>query len=89
MSFAVCLAVAALTFCGGLSAAGQERRTPDLCVLNADGTGFRVITDDEAVESRPSWSPDDKKLIYSSAGKYHSRIHRDIRKGNEGTYCYE
>jgi TolB protein len=38
----------------------------DLFFVNADGTGLRRLTDDEARELSPSWSPDGSKLAFSS-----------------------
>ncbi len=40
---------------------------PDIWIINADGTGLRQLTSSvESLESRPTWSPDGKKILFES-----------------------
>jgi Tol biopolymer transport system component len=52
-----------------------------ICVINADGSGFKPLTDpnDRAANHAPSWSPDGSKIAYSS------NLARDDN-GNEEIY---
>jgi Tol biopolymer transport system component len=41
--------------------------TTQIAVMSAaDGTGFRMLTDDSFVNTSPVWSPDDSYLVYAS-----------------------
>jgi Tol biopolymer transport system component len=42
----------------------------DICVVNTDGTGLRVLAGGEGCQSYPRWSPDGSKIVYieSKAG---------------------
>src|SRR5437867_4331035 len=44
-----------------------ESGNPDICAVNADGTGLVRLTSDPFVDSGPSWSPDRGKLAFSSS----------------------
>jgi len=39
----------------------------ELCVINADGTGFTQLTNDSIQELTPSWSPDGSEIIFHSS----------------------
>jgi len=47
---------------------GIENRYGQIWVINSDGTGSRQLTDDPNHRNSddPSWSPDDKKIIFST-----------------------
>ena len=77
-----------LVFVGLVFASGPAsnqwppENTPDLFVMKADGTGARRLTNDASVESRPSWSPDGRKLAYSAGDKLVSSIYiHDLETG--------
>ena len=38
----------------------------DLWVVGTDGSGGRQLTNDAAIDRRPRWSPDDKRLMFDS-----------------------
>ncbi|MDZ7363288.1 MAG: hypothetical protein ONB46_21600 [candidate division KSB1 bacterium] len=51
----------------------------DICMINADGSGFRKLTDKPGNDSEPSFSPDGKKLVYrSTANEKHAIVIMDI-----------
>jgi TolB protein len=37
-----------------------------ICTINSDGSGLTQLTKDAMMKSRPSWSPDGKKIAYSA-----------------------
>jgi len=37
---------------------------PDICVINADGTGLTRLTSDAARDVRPAWSPDGSRIVF-------------------------
>ena len=45
-----------------------SRTDVDICVVNADGTGLRHLTQDPGLEECPSWSPDGSKIVYGAHG---------------------
>ena len=42
-------------------------RSFELCVMNADGTGQRRLTENAVQELTPSWSPDGKQIVFHRA----------------------
>jgi TolB protein len=40
-----------------------------LALIKPDGSGFRMITDGEANNGFPSWSPDGKRIVYRADGR--------------------
>jgi TolB protein len=38
----------------------------EICLINADGTGFVRLTVDGAVDTSPAWSPDGTRIAFSS-----------------------
>lgn len=38
----------------------------DICVMNADGSGFERLTGDEGDDADPAWSPDGREIAYTS-----------------------
>ncbi|HEU4988538.1 MAG TPA: BamA/TamA family outer membrane protein [Gemmatimonadaceae bacterium] len=43
---------------------GNHGGITDLCVVNADGTGFERLTSDKFAELQPAWSPDGKTIAF-------------------------
>ncbi len=43
--------------------------TADIAVMHADGTAVQVLTDGSGNYGLPSWSPDERRLVYRGAGK--------------------
>jgi TolB protein len=46
---------------------GRTTRTFEICVMNADGSGQKRITNSRVPELGPSWSPDGKQIIFHRA----------------------
>lgn len=44
----------------------KDRRRSHLLIINADGHDHRPVTDGDANEHSPRWSPDGKRLLYLS-----------------------
>ena len=44
-----------------------DRYISQIAVMNADGSGLRVITDDESYKAGPSFSPDGRRIIFLRA----------------------
>ena len=38
----------------------------DICVMNADGSGFERLTGDEGDDADPAWSPDGREIAFTS-----------------------
>jgi Tol biopolymer transport system component len=44
-----------------------DEQEDEICVINADGTGFKQLTNDpKATQANPAWSPDGSKIIFDS-----------------------
>lgn len=57
----------AIAFGVGSYFAGHEKPAA-VAIVNADGTGFRNLTDGPGNAGFPSWSPDGKRIVYRVAG---------------------
>ena len=44
----------------------DDNRTLDIYVMNADGSGQTRLTDNEARDTQPSWSPDGRRIAFLS-----------------------
>lgn len=42
-----------------------ERTSSRICIINADGTGYKQLTTYQTVDRVPSWSPDGKKIVFN------------------------
>jgi TolB protein len=51
----------------------------DICVANADGSGFQRVTDDPQSDLKPAWSPDGTRLAFTTDGN------RIVLIGADGT----
>ncbi len=47
----------------------------EICVMDADGTNVKQLTDDKAIDRYPSWSPDGTRIAFTS---YHDSAEGDI-----------
>ncbi len=63
-----------------------------ICVMNADGSGFRELTDHQYMNTEPYWTRDGSnritwsRMIHSSEGKYGTYVYRtawDAKPGDE------
>jgi Tol biopolymer transport system component len=78
----VALSVVSAAGCGGSNAQETEAtgriafvRGGQLWLMRADGSGQRALTRDRAEKWSPAWSPNGRRLAYSSSGSnYSSRI---------------
>lgn len=74
--FSFFLVFTALLFCLYPAGAAQKSEkivfvsdrdgSPDIWIVNSDGTGLRKLTDDPYLEEHPVWSPDGKYIAYDS-----------------------
>jgi Tol biopolymer transport system component/tetratricopeptide (TPR) repeat protein len=44
--------------------ASERSGTPELYVMNIDGSGLRNLTDNTAHETSPAWSPDGRRVVF-------------------------
>lgn len=49
---------------GRIAFLARPSGTPDIYVVNADGSGLTNLTDDPAAEQSPIWSPDGKRIAF-------------------------
>lgn len=60
----------------------------EICVVNRDGSGYRVLTSNDSADLQPNWTSDNQHIIFTSdrekrTGKYDLDIFRmDDRGGN-------
>ncbi|MET4637200.1 hypothetical protein [Mycetocola sp. 2940] len=67
-----------------MSAVDLEISRADICVINADGTGLRNLTDTADVnEITPSWSPDGAQIVYGTLQGDAAQIHVMNSDGGE------
>ena len=45
---------------------GDPAVTTGVYVMNADGTGMRLLSSDRSMATSPAWSPDGKKIVFAS-----------------------
>ena len=45
---------------------GLDPRTAEIAVMNADGSGVKVLTNNTIEDLNPSWSPDGKRIAFAS-----------------------
>jgi TolB protein len=59
--------VAFVTFAGG---------TSDIWTQNVDGSGLRQLTNDQAADSWPVWSPDGRSIVFTwaASGSQETRV---------------
>ncbi len=44
----------------------HQNGNDEICVINADGSDLKNLTNNIENETNPSWSPDGKKIIFAS-----------------------
>jgi TolB protein len=47
----------------------RPRKPGQVAMINADGSGLRMLTEGESSSGFPSWAPDGKRVVYRVAGK--------------------
>lgn len=52
----------------------QDRRVGSLWIINSDGSGHRKLTNRDATESSPVWSPDGSRIAFTSSTDQGSEI---------------
>jgi TolB protein len=61
-----------------------EDRSQEICLINADGTGFHRLTDNNFTDFSPDWSPDGNRIVfvrsYSSGTKL---VVQNLQSNNE------
>ena len=58
----------------------------EIYVMNSDGSGQTRLTDDEANDSDPSWSPDGRRIAFHSSRSGQSEIHLVYADGSAQAY---
>ena len=57
---------------------------PEVCAVNADGSGRRRLTSSPGFDGHPSWSPDGRKIAFASVRDGGGRIYlMDADGGNQ------
>lgn len=44
-----------------------DESSREVCLIKTDGTGMRCLTEDDAYDDYPAWSPDSQMLAFTSA----------------------
>lgn len=52
----------------------RENGKQHICVINADGSGFRRLTNEATTDVGPAWSPDGKQIAFTSDREGNSEI---------------
>jgi hypothetical protein len=52
---------------------GFDDANTDIYVIGVDGSGLQRLTDDEATDQYPQWSPDGRTIVYDNAGTSRAR----------------
>ena len=52
----------------------EGKSNSDIYIINADGSGLRQMTQSDAADSHPRWSPDGKSLLFVSGRKDGSQL---------------
>src|SRR5262245_20562867 len=59
------VSVVALSLCAGAQPSTLDLPLPAIFVMNADGSGQRMLTDDGLWSGNPDWSPTGDKIAYT------------------------
>ena len=67
---------------GGFFQAVRGAATADIALVNADGSGLRLLTDGSGNFGLPHWSPDGRQIVYRGAGGTRNGIYvRELDTG--------
>lgn len=68
----------------------RDQRTNQICLINADGSGFARLTRDDQVDHfYPTWSPDGQAVLYSSNESGEYAVHEmDLSSGASRRLTY-